>query len=110
MATIHYYFKYNPGIVEGGKKALQAGLVKMMTDAQNLAKQNAPVLTGALINSSRLSTDGPLTMTLTFGSAAVPYAAIRERENRKHPGTTRYVQRAGQTIQAKAASYFQKLV
>lgn len=107
MASIHYYFKYNPGVVEGGKKALQAGLAKMANDIQSTAKQNAPVLTGRLINSSRVETKGSLSVVVSFNT---PYAAIRERENRKHPGTVRYLQRAGQTIQARAASYFQKVV
>lgn len=85
---------------------LNEGGVRMMTDILKMARQNAPVLTGALRNSGRFQQLSTMKWRITFGNARVPYARIREHVNRLHPNTVRYLQRARNTAASRAKSYF----
>lgn len=85
---------------------LNEGAVKMMTDILKMARQNAPVLTGALRNSGRFQQLSTVKWRIMFGNARVPYARIREHVNRLHPNTVRYLQRARNTAASRAKSYF----
>ncbi len=85
---------------------LNEGGVRMMTDILKMARQNAPVLTGALRNSGRFQQVSTVKWRITFGNARVPYARIREHVNRLHPNTVRYLQRARNTAASRAKSYF----
>ena len=85
---------------------LNEGGVRMMTDILKMARQNAPVLTGALRNSGRFQQLSTVKWRITFGNARVPYARIREHVNRLHPNTVRYLQRARNTAASRAKSYF----
>lgn len=87
-------------------KQLNEGGAKMMTDILKMARQNAPVLTGALRNSGRFQQLSTVKWRITFGNARVPYARIREYTNRLHPNTVRYLQRARNTAASRAKSYF----
>lgn len=87
-------------------KQLNEGGVKMMTDILKMARQNAPVLTGALRNSGRFQQLSTVKWRITFGNVRVPYARIREHVNRLHPNTVRYLQRARNTAASRAKSYF----
>lgn len=87
-------------------KQLNEGGVKMMTDILKMARQNAPVLTGALRNSGRFQQLSTVKWRIAFGNARVPYARIREHVNRLHPNTVRYLQRARNTAASRAKSYF----
>ena len=87
-------------------KPLSEGGVRMMTDILKMARQNAPVLTGALRNSGRFQQLSTVKWRITFGNARVPYARIREHVNRLHPNTVRYLQRARNTAASRAKSYF----
>lgn len=78
----------------------------MMTDILKMARQNAPVLTGALRNSGRFQQLSTVKWRITFGNSRVPYARIREHMNRLHPNTVRYLQRARNTAASRAKSYF----
>lgn len=85
---------------------LNEGGVRMMTDILKMARQNAPVLTGALRNSGRFQQLSTVKWRITFGNSRVPYARIREYSNRLHPNTVRYLQRARNTAASRAKSYF----
>lgn len=85
---------------------LNKGGVRMMTDILKMARQNAPVLTGALRNSGRLQQLSTLKWRITFGNSRVLYARIREHTNRLHPNKVRYLQRARNTAASRAKSYF----
>lgn len=87
-------------------RQLNEGGVRMMTDILKMARQNAPVLTGALRNSGRFQQLSTVKWRITFGNARVPYARIREHVNRLHPNTVRYLQRARNTAASRAKSYF----
>lgn len=85
---------------------LNKGGVRMMTDILRLARQNAPVKTGALRNSGRFQQVGNTHWQITFGNSRVPYARLREHTNRLHPNTTRYLERAARTASARTKTYF----
>lgn len=85
---------------------LNKGGVRMMTDILRMARQNAPVKTGALRNSGRFQQTGNTHWQITFGNGRVPYARIREHENRRHPNTVRYLERAARTASARTETYF----
>lgn len=85
---------------------LNKGGVRMMTDILRLARQNAPVKTGALRNSGRFQQVGNTHWQITFGNSRVPYARLREHTNRLHPNTTRYLERAARTASNRTKTYF----
>ena len=85
---------------------LNKGGVRMMTDILRMARQNAPVKTGALRNSSRFQQTGNTHWQITFGNNRIPYARIREHTNRLHPNTTRYLERAARTATTRTQTYF----
>lgn len=85
---------------------LNKGGVRMMTDILRMARQNAPVQTGALRNSGRFQQVGNTHWQITFGNSRVPYARLREHTNRLHPNTTRYLERAARTANSKIKTYF----
>lgn len=87
-------------------RQLNKGGVRMMTDILRMARQNAPVKTGALRNSGRFQQTGNTRWQITFGNGRVPYARLREHENRLHPNTTRYLERAARTASSRAKTYF----
>lgn len=87
-------------------KQLNKGGVRMMTDILRMARQNAPVKTGALRNSGRFQQAGTLHWRITFGNNRVPYAHLREHENRLHPNTVRYLERAAHTANSRTKTYF----
>lgn len=85
---------------------LNKGGVRMMTDILRMARQNAPVKTGALRNSGRFQQVGDTHWRITFGNGRVPYARIREHTNRLHPNTTRYLERAAHAASTRTKTYF----
>lgn len=85
---------------------LNKGGARMMTDILRMARQNAPVKTGALRNSGRFQQVGNTHWQVTFGNGRVPYARIREHENRLHPNTTRYLERAARIANSRIKTYF----
>lgn len=85
---------------------LNKGGARMMTDILRMARQNAPVKTGALRNSGRFQQTKNTHWQITFGNNRVPYARIREHTNRLHPNTTRYLERAARTASSRTKTYF----
>ena len=85
---------------------LNEGGVRMMTDILRLARQNAPVKTGALRNSGRFNQTSTLKWRITFGNSRIPYARLREHTNRLHPNTTHYLERAARTAGSRTKTYF----
>lgn len=97
----------------------RAGCLNMMADVEEKAQFNAPVLSGALRNSARLTAtrDGA---EVTFGSSRedhallrhevnsrVDYALLRHEVNHLHPGTTKYLARAAEDVaRGDLAQYF----
>lgn len=85
---------------------LNKGGARMMNDILRMARQNAPVKTGALRNSGRFQQAGTLKWRVTFGNSRVPYARLREHRNQLHPNTVRYLERAARTASSRTKTYF----
>lgn len=77
---------------------MDAGLAEMMTDIDTKSAILAPVLTGALRNSRKLTRTGNRQYTLSYGDSKVPYARRRHFENKKHPQTIGYLAKAGDAV------------
>jgi len=89
---------------------MNKGLAEMSVDIQTKAVILAPIETGALRASGKVTpvTDG---YKISFGSSAVPYAKRRHFQNAKNPGTLRYLYRAGDgVIRSNLSKYFRKLI
>ena len=104
-----YKLRINQGWKGQATHSIDLGLARMATDIHRMAVLNAPFKTGALRNSGRFRRNGVLSWSVIFGNNAVPYAALREVENKKNPGTRFYLKRAGETATARAASYFGRI-
>lgn len=92
-----YTLTWDNGKLTEIQRKTNLGLFKMGTDIAARARANAPVLTGALRNDIRITAEQG-TIYVLAGSSRVPYARIREYENRKHPQTTHYMGRAFASI------------
>lgn len=82
------------------------GLLEMVTDIHSRSNILAPRETGALANSGRIDaiTDG---YKIIYGSGRVPYARLRFYENKKNPGTKRYLEKAADgVIRGNTAKYW----
>lgn len=89
------------------ERSMQAGLLEMATDIDRRAKILAPVDTRALANSGRVERLSQWAFRVIFGSSRVPYARRRHYENKKHPGTLRYLERAGESVtRGDTSKYF----
>ena len=75
------------------------GLDNLSKTILNKARMNAPVLTGALRASGNISNTGMYSRVIGF---SVPYATVREFNNKKHPNTKFYLRRA--TVSTLTAS------
>lgn len=85
---------------------LNKGGTRMITDILHMARQNAPIKTGALRNSGRFQQAGPTHWRITFGNNRIPYARLREHKNQLHPNTTKYLARAANTATTRTKTYF----
>lgn len=87
-------------------KQMEQGMTRMVTDLHSRATANAPIKTGALVNSGKFRQVGDRQWTVSFGGGRVPYARLREYENRLHPGTRFYLKRATEAVSAQWTRYF----
>ena len=105
-ATMTWY----PQAVEAVRRQFGAGLVKMGYAISNRAKTNAPYLTGALRNSTRVEEGEGAVLVRAGGHVGmfnVDYAEIREFHNKKHPATKYYMTRAfNETVSGDISKYF----
>ena len=88
---------------------LKTGIARMSLDILNMAMRNAPYRTGALRSSGRTTRVSQYSYAVSFGNSQVNYAYYREFHNNLHPGTRFYLKRAGQSAQARMATYFRKV-
>lgn len=121
--SIAYRMTYSPKWKNIGTRGINAGLARMAADIHRMAVINAPIahredykpgqwrrmIPGALKNSGRFTGYG-LRYTITFGGGAVPYARVREYQNRLHPDTRFYLQRAGKVAASRGTTYFRKVL
>ena len=79
------------------QQAMNKGMFKMGFDIAQRARANAPILTGALVNSIRVTPEHNQVFVIAGGRVygyRVDYAKVREYVNKAHPSTTHYMGRA----------------
>ena len=75
------------------EQAWKLGVANMLAAVDTKAKSYAPVRTGALKNSGRITAN-----SVIYGNNQVPYARLRHFVNRLHPSTRYYLSRAAEDI------------
>lgn len=87
------------------KRKLDFAVLTMATDIDRAAKTLAPHDTGALASSGRISREGAAHYKIIFGGSSVRYARRRHFENKKNPGTLKYLERAGDSVSRNVKRY-----
>lgn len=108
-------FKWNQSVLNAVHTAFTQGMLKMGYDVANKARANAPILSGALRNSIRTTTDGSDRVYVVagghFNSFNVPYAKRREYENKAHPSKKMYMHRAfNSVVRGDISKYFRSKI
>lgn len=104
-------FKITPikTITEPKLAQINSGLLQLATDIHRLATIYAPRDSGALVSSGRIEKiDGGYAVAFggSYGISDVRYAKRRHYENKKNPGTLRYLERAGDQTVKQDRKYF----
>lgn len=73
-------------------------LAEIAIDIMNRAQINAPKASNALVRSAKVKRNGESDYSVTFGDNAVKYAKRRHYENKKNPGSLRYLEKAGESV------------
>jgi hypothetical protein len=81
-------------------------VLEIATDIDRASAVLAPKLTGALVKSKRINRKGIGHYTISYGSGSVRYARKRHFENKKNPGTLRYLERGGDSVKRNIGKYF----
>ena len=103
-------FTENKGWDKQIERGMKAALLEMSTDIHRRAVVLAPIETGALRNSGKVTQEGSNAYKISFGSSKVQYAAIRHRTNYTNPQTTGYLAKAGDSVARGAKEkYFKGL-
>lgn len=108
-------FQWNQAALYDIRLGMTKGLLRMGNAVAAQARSNAPVLTGALRNSIRVTADRNDTVYILAGGSVsgktVPYALYREFHNKKHPETTHYMAKALTKVANQDISqYFKELI
>lgn len=103
-------FKWNETTLARIRKNIATALLSLGMDTANQAQRKAPVDTGALVNSIRMSkTSDNEVVVLAGGTASgynVPYARFREYNNNLHPNTRFYMKNALEWANKNVNKYF----
>ena len=91
-------FTENKGWDKQIERGMKAALLEMATDIHRRAVVLAPIETGALRNSGKVTAEGSDAYKISFGSSKVPYARRRHFENKKNPQTLGYLAKAGDSV------------
>jgi hypothetical protein len=87
------------------EQGLDLAVLEMATDIHREAIMLAPKESGNLVQSGRIVKLGRAAYAVVFGNLRVPYARRRHFENRKTPGSLRYLQRPGDSISRNVKKY-----
>ena len=100
-------FTENKGWDTKIENGMKAALLEMSTDIHRRAVILAPIETGALRNSGKVTPEGSNSYKISFGSSKVPYAALRHRVNKRNPQTLGYLAKAGDSVaRSDKSKYF----
>lgn len=80
------------------KKRQDAAMQEVANDVLIRARMNAPIDSGKLVASGRVKQLKDGSYTVVFGDGSVKYAQKRHYENKKNPQTTKYLEKAGDTV------------
>lgn len=97
MANAKTIFKWKMPVVNGVKKNSRQALVRMGYDILGWAKVSAPVKTGALRNSIRVSENGDNVIVSAGGQVGgklIDYAYKREVGPNRNPATVGYMSKS----------------
>lgn len=86
------------GWIPATEKKLDRAALEIATDIDRFAKILAPKDTGNLVNSGKITRNKSGSYTISFGGGAVRYARMRHYHNLLHPGTLKYLERAGDSV------------
>lgn len=93
-----YSFRCNRTKLKSTKTNTNKATLKLAYEISNHAMQGAPVDTGLLINSIRVTDDHNNTIYVLaggkFSGKNVPYARVRELTNNLHPDKKEYMKKA----------------
>lgn len=82
-------FTWNQATLSRVERNVQLGMLKLAYKIGSEAQRGAPVLTGAMVNSMRVTDDhnGQLYILIggRFAGKNIPYAKRQEYENKRHP-------------------------
>lgn len=84
---------------------LDVAVLEMATDIHRASAILAPKDSRALVNSGRIERKGPASYAVVYGGGAVPYARRRHFENKKTPGSLKYLERAGDAAARNVKRY-----
>lgn len=84
------------------ERDLDLAVLQMATDIDRTSAQLAPTLTRALVNSKRIERAGMAHYKVSYNT---PYARRRHFENKKNPGTLRYLESAGDAAARNIRKY-----
>lgn len=89
---------------------IDLAVLEMATDIHRTSAILAPKDSRALVNSGRIERKGSASYSVVYGGGAVPYARRRHFENRLHPGTLAYLERAGDAAGRNVKRYLRSLM
>lgn len=89
---------------------LDLAVLEMATDIHRVSATLAPKDSRALVNSGRIQRKGIASYSVIYGGGAVPYARRRHFENRKTPGSLKYLERAGESTGRNVRRYLRGLI
>lgn len=108
MGRVRITHRVKPWVALTDKK-LDGIVLDMATDIHRVAGVLSPKLTRALVNSGRIERKGNAHYSVIFGGGSVPYAKRRHYENKKNPGTLRYLERGGDSVSNNFKRYIKNL-
>lgn len=109
MSDVSVKIQWNQSAIQSIENKAARGLVRMGYDMANLARANAPYLTGALANSIRVEEDAGDVLVIAggkMGGKDIRYAAIQEfggyagRNHSAHITGKHYMERAKDHVMA----------
>jgi len=94
--------------ISATERNLDAATLDASTDVMKTSQVIAPKLTRALVKSHKITRVKSAHYRITAGSGRVPYARKRHFENKKNPGTLKYLERAGDATAKKLPVFVKK--
>lgn len=106
-----YKFTWNRPKLSKTKDNSKKATLALGFATANMAMKGAPVLTGALVNSIRVTDDSEGKIYILAGGKVggknIPYAKRREYENKAHPEKKEYMKKAFKWAEENYKKYYE---